>query len=151
MSVDVTLGLTARPISALALIGADGVRSRIRQQMIGDGDPKPAGAVIYRALVPRAMQCRPTQQKPYPTLWVGPDAHAIYYPVRDWSVFNLGVTVNTPIDDLWEGETTNEKPLAALRRLVAALLTELVASQDSYHRYVIRHRDPIDNWTDGAA
>ena len=135
-------------ISGLALIGADGARSRVRQQMIGDGDPKPAGAVIYRALVPNAFMPK-AQQKPYPTLWVGPDAHAIYYPVRDWSVFNFGVTVNAPFDDIWEGETTNEQPLAALQDW-SPIVKELVAAQKTFQRYVIRHRDPIDNWTDGA-
>ncbi len=145
--VDLTLD-SGETISGVALIGADGVRSRVRQQMIGDGDPKPAGAVIYRALVPRAVM-PPAQQRPYPTLWVGPNAHAIYYPVRDWSVFNFGVTVNAPVDDIWEGETTNEQPLAALQGW-SAQVTELVAAQKSFQRYVIRHRDPIDNWTDGG-
>jgi salicylate hydroxylase len=145
--VDISLD-GGETIIGLALIGADGVRSRIRLQMIGDGDPKPAGAVIYRALVPRESMPA-AQQKPYPTLWVGPDAHAIYYPVRDWSVFNFGVTVNAPPDDLWEGETTNEKPLAALKGW-SPLITGLVEAQKSFQRYVIRHRDPIDNWSDGA-
>lgn len=145
--VDISLD-GGEAIIALALIGADGVRSRIRLQMIDDGDPKPAGAVIYRALVPRESMPA-AQRKPYPTLWVGPDAHAIYYPVRDWSVFNFGVTVNASVDDLWEGETTNERALAALKGW-SPLVTELVAAQKSFQRYVIRHRDPIDNWSDGA-
>lgn len=145
--VEITLE-SGETFSGLALIGADGVRSRIRQQMVGDGDPKPAGAVIYRALVPRATMPA-AQQKPYPTLWVGPDAHAIYYPVRDWSVFNLGVTVNAPVDDLWEGETTNEDPLRALKGW-SPTITGLIAAQKSFQRYVIRHRDPIENWTEGA-
>jgi 2-polyprenyl-6-methoxyphenol hydroxylase-like FAD-dependent oxidoreductase len=147
-SVDIALD-TGETIAALALIGADGVRSRVRQQMIGDGEPKPAGAVIYRALVPRESMPQ-AQQKPYPTLWVGPDAHTIYYPVRDWSVFNFGVTVNAPVDDVWEGETTNEQALAALHGW-SPIVTDLVAAQKTFQRYVIRHRDPIDNWTDGAA
>ncbi len=135
-------------LPAMALIGADGVRSRVRQQMIGDGDPKPAGAVIYRALV-SASDMPQDQQKPFPTLWVGPDAHAIYYPVRDWSVFNFGITINAPPDDTWEGETTNERPLDALKDWSPAL-TKLVAAQRTFQRYVIRHRDPVENWTDGS-
>lgn len=134
-------------ITGLALIGADGIRSRVRRQMIGDGDPKPAGAVIYRALLPRTAM-PPSQQKAYPTLWVGPGAHAIYYPVRDWSVFNFAITINTATEDFYEGETTNESPLAALKGWTPQV-TELVAAQKSFQRYVIRHRDPVDNWTDG--
>lgn len=135
-------------VEAAGLIGADGVRSKVRQQLIGDGDPKPAGAVIYRALVPEKAMPQACC-KPYPTLWVGPGAHAIYYPVRDWSQFNLGITVHAPLDDDWEGEASADGPLAALRGWSDAL-TDLVAAQPSFQRYAIRYRDPIDNWTDGA-
>lgn len=146
-AVDLTLD-NGETIAGLALIGADGVRSRVRQQMIGDDEPKPAGAVIYRALVPRALM-PPAQQKPYPILWVGPGAHVIYYPVRDWSVFNFAVTVNAPASDVWEGEAATELPLAALQGW-SPDITSLVAAQKTFQRYVIRHREPIDNWTDGA-
>jgi len=29
-------------------------------------------------------------------------------------------------------------------------LTKLVAAQRTFQRYVIRHRDPVENWTDGS-
>jgi hypothetical protein len=28
-------------------------------------------------------------------MWVGPGTHIIYYPVRDWKVFNFGATIVT--------------------------------------------------------
>lgn len=146
-SVLVTLH-NGQTVEAAGLIGADGVRSKVRQQLIGDDDPKFAGAVIYRALVP-AQAMPQTCRKPYPTLWVGPGAHTIYYPVRDWSQFNLGITVHASLDDDWEGEASADGPLAALRGWSGAL-TDLVAAQPSFQRYAIRYRDPIDNWTDGA-
>jgi len=34
-------------------------------------------------------------QHPYPTFWAGPGWHVIYYPISDWSMFNLGCTVVT--------------------------------------------------------
>jgi len=36
-------------ITAAALIGADGVSSNVRKRIVGDGDPLPAGAIIFRA------------------------------------------------------------------------------------------------------
>jgi 3-hydroxybenzoate 6-monooxygenase len=36
-----------------ALIGADGLWSTIRQIVVGDGKPKPAGHITYRAVLPR--------------------------------------------------------------------------------------------------
>lgn len=135
-------------LHAAGLVGADGVRSRVRQQLVGDGEPPPAGAVIYRALVPAARMPRECQQ-PFPTLWVGPKAHAIYYPVRDWSEFNFAITVHASPDDIWEGETDAQKPRAALQGW-SDQVTQLVDIQPRFQRYVIRHRAPIDNWTEGA-
>lgn len=139
---------TGESISAAALIGADGIRSRIREQMVGDGPPTPIGAVIYRALVP-AEQMPAALQHPYPTLWAGPGAHLIYYPVRDWTQFNVGITVNKPIDDVIEGEASVDEAAAAFAGWTGVPLSVIALSQ-RYQRYVIRQREAIGNWSDGA-
>ena len=42
-----------------ALIGADGLRSRVRAQLLGDGDPRPIGFVAHRTIVPMSRSsCR---------------------------------------------------------------------------------------------
>jgi salicylate hydroxylase len=43
-------------------------------------------------------------QHPYPKFWAGPDWHMIYYPISDWSMFNLGCTVLTGQSTLSEAE-----------------------------------------------
>src|SRR4029079_8579070 len=78
-----------RRVAAAALVGADGVYSNVRKRIVGDGDPLPAGAIIFRATIP-AAQMRKDLRHPYPTFWGGPDWHMIYYPISDWSTFNLG-------------------------------------------------------------
>src|SRR6185436_17323006 len=55
-------------IGAAALIGADGVYSNVRKRIVGDGEPLPAGAVIFRATIPAADMPKDLQ-KPYPTFW----------------------------------------------------------------------------------
>src|SRR5581483_1934140 len=90
-------------IAAAALIGADGVYSSVRKQILDDGDPVPAGAIIFRATIPAAQMPKDLQH-PYPTSWAGPDWHMIYYPISDWSTFNLGCTVLTGQDKLQEAE-----------------------------------------------
>jgi len=84
----------SRRIAAAALVGADGVYSNVRKRIVGDGDPLPAGAIIFRATIP-ATEMPKDLQHPYPTFWAGPDWHMIYYPISDWSMFNLGCTVLT--------------------------------------------------------
>lgn len=133
---------------APALIGADGVRSRIRQQMLDDGEPIPVGAVIYRAMVPAAAMPRDLQHA-YPTLWTGPGAHLIYYPVRDWTEFNVGATVNRPGEILEEGEAPREEAMAAFAGWTE-VPQRVLGLSPRYQRYVIRHRPPVDNWTRGT-
>jgi 2-polyprenyl-6-methoxyphenol hydroxylase-like FAD-dependent oxidoreductase len=101
-------------IEAAALVGADGVHSNIRRRIIGDGDPPPACAVIYRATIAAADMPKDLQQ-PYPTFWAGPGWHVIYYPMRDWSTFNLGCTVVTNQTPPNDGEEVSPLRHAAAR------------------------------------
>jgi salicylate hydroxylase len=87
-------------VRAAALIGADGVYSNVRQRIVGDGDPLPAGAIIFRATIPAADMPKELQH-PYPTFWAGPGWHMIYYPISDWSMFNLGCTANRSTTGPW--------------------------------------------------
>ena len=77
------------------LIGADGLWSRIRTQLLADGPPRTSGHLAYRALalqnaLPSAL--RSTQV----TAWLGPRLHAIQYPVRCGELQNLVVIVQGP-------------------------------------------------------
>jgi 2-polyprenyl-6-methoxyphenol hydroxylase-like FAD-dependent oxidoreductase len=73
------------------LIGADGLWSRIREQVVGDGKPRVTGHTTYRSVIP-------TEQMPEDlrwnaaTLWAGPRCHIVHYPLSGWKVFNLVVT-----------------------------------------------------------
>lgn len=134
-------------IFADALIGADGVRSKVRQQMLGDGDPVAIGAVIYRALVPASDMPRELQHA-YPTLWAGPGAHLIYYPVRDRAEFNIGATVNRSLEGLDEGEAPMDEAVAAFAQW-SEVPRRVLRLASRYQRYIIRHRPPVENWTQG--
>jgi salicylate hydroxylase len=137
-----------KPLEAAALVGADGVYSTVRRLVIGDGEPLASGAIIYRALIPAASMPKALSH-PYPTLWAGPGTHIIYYPLRDWSMFNFGATAATgqvSVDETTEAGLDEVLPLfsancsEALRALRAA---------KSFRRYVIRHRRPVDSWSRG--
>jgi len=147
--VVVTLGSGER-IAAAALIGADGVYSNVRKRIIGDGDPLPAGAIIFRATIPAAEMPKDLQ-KPYPTFWGGPDWHMIYYPISDWTTFNLGCTVLTGAAKLSEAEEF--APDAVLPYFVnrCEIPDRVLRIPKSFRRFVIVHREPVDNWTMGAA
>jgi salicylate hydroxylase len=137
-------------IAAAALIGADGVSSNVRKRIVGDGDPLPAGAIIFRATIP-AAQMPKDLQKPYPTFWGGPDWHMIYYPISDWTTFNLGCTVLTGQDRLSEAEEFAPEVVLPYFIDRCEIPDRVLRIPKSFRRFVIVHREPVDNWTTGAA
>jgi salicylate hydroxylase len=136
-------------VPAAALVGADGVHSNVRKWIIGDGDPPPAGAVIYRATIPVAEMPKDLQQ-PYPTFWAGPGWHVIYYPIRDWSMFNLGCTVVTKETPPNDGEEVPANSVLPLFAGSCAGPLRVLRIPKRFRRYVIRHREPVENWTKGV-
>lgn len=135
-------------VRAGALIGADGIYSTVRKAVIGDGDPLPSGAIIYRAVIPAADMPKDLRH-PYPTLWAGPGTHMIYYPLRDWSMFNFGATVVTGQTDADEaGEAGLDEVLPLFSANCDAALRAL-RSAGRFRRFVIRHRRPVENWSRG--
>lgn len=82
-----------------ALIGADGVWSTVRQQLLGDGLPRRTGHLAYRALLPQAQLPKRLRSQQV-TVWLGPRLHVVQYPVRGGEWLNVVAIV--------EGETAAE-------------------------------------------
>jgi 2-polyprenyl-6-methoxyphenol hydroxylase-like FAD-dependent oxidoreductase len=137
-------------IAAAALVGADGVSSNVRKRIVGDGDPLPAGAIIFRATIPAAQMPKDLQH-PYPTFWAGPDWHMIYYPISDWTTFNLGCTVLTGEDKLSGAEEFAPDAVLPYFAGRCDIPDRVLRIPKSFRRFVIVHREPVDNWTVGPA
>jgi salicylate hydroxylase len=147
-----TVGMLAsgERVRAAALVGADGVYSNVRKRIVGDGDPLPAGAIIFRATIPAADMPKDLQH-PYPTFWAGPGWHMIYYPISDWSMFNLGCTAVTGQAALSEAEEFAPDAVLPLFRGGCETPMRVIRIPKGFRRFVIVHREPVDNWTLGAA
>lgn len=110
-----------------ALIGADGVRSKVRAQMLGDGPPRITGHLAYRAMVRQAQLPKRLRTSDV-TAWMGPHLHAIQYPVRRGELQNLVVIVqgSAPEDlDHWD-HSANLPDLLAHLQGTCAYLQDLV-------------------------
>jgi 3-hydroxybenzoate 6-monooxygenase len=137
-------------IAATALIGADGVYSNVRKRIVGDGDPLPAGAIIFRATIPAAEMPKDLRHA-YPMFWAGPDWHVIYYPISDWSMFNLGCTVLTGQSTLSEAEHFEPDRVLPYFTDACEIPARVLRIPKRFRRFVIVHRQPVDNWSMGAA
>ncbi|MEG1735499.1 MAG: FAD-dependent monooxygenase, partial [Comamonas sp.] len=73
-----------------ALIGADGVKSVVRQQHVGDA-ARVSGHVVYRAVVEKADFPQDLRWNAA-SIWVGPNYHLVHYPLRGGEQYNVVVT-----------------------------------------------------------
>src|SRR5262249_52107131 len=76
-----------RAFQGAVLIGADGIRSRTRAQLLVDGDPLPNGFMAFRTIVPMA-DVTADVQRDVVALWAGPGFHIVHYPLRHGTLFN---------------------------------------------------------------
>jgi salicylate hydroxylase len=97
-----------------ALIGADGVWSTVRQELLGDGLPRRTGHLAYRALA-RQAELPEALRSQQVTAWLGPRMHVVQYPVRGGESLNVVAIVHGEVAaeaDLWD-HSANAADLAA--------------------------------------
>ena len=71
-----------------ALVGADGVHSRIRQALFGADRPEFTGVIAWRGVVP--LERLPSHMaRMVGSNWVGPGGHIVHYPLRAGRLMNF--------------------------------------------------------------
>ncbi len=75
-----------------ALIGCDGLWSRVRAQMLGAQPTRVSGHLAYRGMV-RATDLPERLRQNLVTAWLGPRLHVVHYPVRCGNWFNVVAVV----------------------------------------------------------
>jgi salicylate hydroxylase len=110
-----------------ALIGADGLWSRVRELMLGDGPPRVSGHLAYRAMLPQARLPEHLRSQQV-TAWLGPKLHAVQYPVRGGEWLNLVVILEGQAPAEMQGwdHSANGDDLQQAMRLTSAPLRELI-------------------------
>ena len=136
-------------VSAKGLIGADGIWSRVRAQLLGDRPPRFSGHVLYRALLPREALPAATDVNNV-NLWLNAHGHVVHYPVKGGAFFNIVASVN----ERWSagmswGEHTDA---ASMRRVFASACDELravLSAPERWMRWAGADRPPANAWGAG--
>lgn len=132
-------------------IGADGVRSAIRQALFGPDAPRYTGQTAWRAVTPLA---RLEDHAPPPTacVWAGPGRHAVTYRLRAGELANFVGVVERSAEaaESWLAEGRKEDALAEFAGWRPEITT-LIERADTLHRWAIHDRAPLPHWTDGRA
>ncbi|WP_395701341.1 3-hydroxybenzoate 6-monooxygenase [Aquabacterium sp.] len=132
-----------------ALIGADGVRSVVRQQYVGD-PVRVSGHVVYRAVVDRRDFPADLQWNAA-SIWVGPNCHLVHYPLRGGEQYNVVVTFHSRQAEQWSvSEGSRDEVLSYFEGIVPKA-RQLLELPKSWKRWATADREPIDRWTFGRA
>jgi 3-hydroxybenzoate 6-monooxygenase len=131
-----------------ALIGADGIWSSIREIVVGDGKPKPAGHITYRAVLPTSEM--PEQYRWHDmVVWAGEKVHLVHYPLRTGDLFNLvAVFHSNRYEEGWDSYGDPAELHERFAKTCAPVRT-LLEKIESWRMWVLCDRPPIKEWSRG--
>ncbi|KAJ5097155.1 FAD-dependent monooxygenase [Penicillium angulare] len=109
-------------LEADLIICADGIKSAVRNTINGSPiEPQDTGDVAYRVLVPvepllADPKTRHLVEQPWAVHWMGPEAHAVGYPLRGGELYNIIIDITHATDvgrpvgeDEWRSQADNEE------------------------------------------
>jgi len=134
-------------LSGAALIGADGLWSKVREAVVGDGKPLVSGHIAYRAVLKREDVPAHLWSDDV-LLWGGEKTHLVHYPLRRGELFNLvAVFHSNNYDEGWNsfGDTAE---LTERFSEACPQVRELLAKIETWKMWVLCDREPVKNWTD---
>ena len=133
----------------LALVGADGVKSAVRRQYVGD-EARVSGHVVYRAVVDKADFPQDLQWNAA-AIWVGPNCHLVHYPLRGGEQYNVVVTFHSRQAEEWSVKEGSREEVQSYFDGICPRARQLIDLPKSWKRWATADRDPIAQWTYGNA
>ena len=147
--VDVILA-DGRKFSGDTLIGADGIHSAVRTQMLGEERPQFTGNVAWRAVVPLET-LEDLAPPPTACIWMGRGRHCVTYRLRRGELANLVGVVER---DNWTIESWTERgsrkdalsDFEGWHPTISAILDRA----PELFRWALFDRLPLKTWVDGS-
>ncbi|MHB1121176.1 MAG: 3-hydroxybenzoate 6-monooxygenase [Ramlibacter sp.] len=134
-------------VRADALVAADGLWSRIREAVVGDGKPRISGHIAYRAVL-RREDVPSHLWSDDVVLWGGEKTHLVHYPLRRGELFNLvAVFHSNKYDEGWNtfGDTAELDDRFAQ---AVPQVRELLGKIETWKMWVLCDREPVSHWSD---
>jgi salicylate hydroxylase len=144
-------------VEADLIVGADGIRSVVRECLFGAAPARFTEQIGWRAILP--IELVPTRVGPDKSVrierteyvgWIGPVGHVICYPIRGGNLYNMfvGRVSSEWAEESWTAPSNKEEMLTAFAGWNEALLGMLSNVQHVF-KWGIYDRDPLTQWTRG--
>ncbi|NBS34703.1 MAG: salicylate 1-monooxygenase [Methylocystaceae bacterium] len=136
-------------LAALGLVGADGLRSIVRDRMMNTPMDalSYAGSVAWRALAP-ADEVYEVFRRRESNLWLLPGGHVVHYPLRDGKIINIVVILDARLDEDGEkqidGDTLRKRVIS---HGAAFELADLISAAPLWRRWPFFIRPMLTTWT----
>ncbi len=134
-------------IRADVLVGADGIHSTVRAALFGEEEPRFAGCVAYRGLVP-VERIADLGLEIGSQSWVGPGAHFVHYFVSRGELLNF---VGWTEHDRWNREDWTDR--ATIERALAAFegwhpqVRRIIGAAETCFIWALFDREPLPRWS----
>ncbi|MGW7519014.1 FAD-dependent monooxygenase [Streptomyces sp. NPDC054796] len=138
------------------LVGADGIRSRVRDLIGGEDTLVFSGEMAYRALIPGDLiaadpATRWLVDRFQSTIWYGPDRHLVHYMIRGGEYLNVVACVpcSDEVAEKWTAPASPGELAAAYPGWDDRVPAMLSKAKDDVTCFALhyRRRDPV--WMDG--
>jgi salicylate hydroxylase len=132
-----------------AVVGADGIHSRIREIFVGNESPRFTGNIAFRGLVPIERLTHLELNRTCP-MWMGPGGHFIHYFVAAGELLNV---VFLRDETTWTRESwTDRGKISELRagyRGWHAAVRSIISAMELTLKWALFDRLPLPRWSFG--
>ncbi|GAA4043823.1 3-hydroxybenzoate 6-hydroxylase [Arthrobacter methylotrophus] len=129
------------------VIGADGLKSTLREAVAHDG-PVSSSYVAYRGTVPITPDI-PANDLEDVIVYLGPDCHLVQYPLRKGELLNTVAVFKSPSFERGEEQYGGVDELQAAYKDCIPAVQAALGNLATGIRWPMYDRDPIENWIDG--
>ena len=137
-----------RTAGADIVVGADGIRSAVRESLYGADAPRFTGHIVWRGLVPTNALPKGLID-PDMTAWFGPNGTIVHYYVRRGELVNWIAHFETDWrEESWSVESDWHEAAEAFAGWHPTL-GELFSRTERCYKWALYDRDPLPRWTSG--
>ena len=144
-------GMTRQQEVALALVGADGIWSAVRNHLFPAVQPQFSGLIAWRGTLDATSLPR-EYTAPRVQLWMGPEAHLVAYPISAARQINVvAIVPGTWNRPGWSAPgDANELKNAFNSQRWPSTARMLLGAVDGWRRWALFTLPDLGEWTDGA-